>query len=178
MITLQQFFETFDYRITEGSEYMWSCYGDNAHQLSTWNGVHGDGGWSGNIVFDTKTQTVYEVDVCDYTRSRAYRLINVEYQNKYQEEAKTRSVLANQAWDEVNFTDLETEEDWLEKASAIVVGEDYDTRVQIPLNLDTDILFRLMQRAHEHDITLNQMVEKVMVSAIDEYKQRGEHDFN
>ena len=178
MITLQQFLETFNYRITEGSEYGWGCYGNNAHQLGTWNGVHGEGGWSGNIVFDTKNQTVYNVEVCDYTNNRAYRLINAAYQDNYRKEASTRGMLENQAWDDVNFVDLEIEKDWLEKACAIVANKDYDTRVQIPLDLDTDLLFRLMQQAHEHDITLNQMVEKIMVAAMDDRKQRGKYDFN
>jgi hypothetical protein len=171
MITLKQFFETFDYRITEGSDYGWSCYGPDAYMLSSWNGIHNTGGVSGNITFDTKTQTVYEVEVCDYTRNRAYRLINPAFIDAYKKEAKDREVDLNQAWDDVKFVDLDVKEDWLEKAQAIVAGEDYDSRVQMPLTLDNDQLFDLMKLAHERDVTLNQLVETVLREHIDQHEK-------
>ena len=170
MITLKQFFETFDYRITEGGDYGWSCYGPNSYQLSSWNGVHGTGGWSANAVFDTETQTVYEVEVCDYTHNRAYRLINPAYVEAYRKEAAQHNVNLNQAWDDVNFTDLDVNEDWLEKAQAIVAGEAYDDRVQIELNLDQDLLFDLMKLAHQQDTTLNQLVETILREHIENHK--------
>jgi hypothetical protein len=173
MITLKQFFETFGYRITEGSEYGWTCYGPNAYTLDSWNGVHGTGGVSGSIVFDTRDQTVYEVEVCDYTRNRAYRLINPGFADAHREEAQQRSVSMNQAWDDVNFVDLDVEDDWLEKARAIIAGEDYDIRVQMPLTLDNDQLFDLMKLAHERDITLNQMVETVLREHIEQHEKNG-----
>ena len=71
MISIQEYFETVKYKITEGGDYGWECYGPNSYQLSSWNGVHGKGGWSANIVFSTKSQKVYEVAVCDYTNNRA-----------------------------------------------------------------------------------------------------------
>jgi hypothetical protein len=169
MITLKQFFETFDYRVTEGSEFGWSCYGPYAYSLTSWNGKHDAGGVSGNITFDTRTQTVYEVEVCDYTRNRAYRLINPAFVTAHKEEAEQRSASPKQAWDDVDFVDLDVELDWLEKAQAIIAGKDYDTRVQLPLTLDDDLLFELMKRAHEQDITLNQLVEKILKEYIKQH---------
>jgi hypothetical protein len=171
MITLKQFFETFGYRITEGSEYSWSCYGPNAYTLDSWNGVHGAGGFAGSIIFDTVDQTVYETEVCDYTNNRAYRFINPEFAKAHSDEATQRSVSMNQAWDDVNFIDLEVEEDWLEKARAIVAGEEYDDRVQIQLTLDDDQLFEIMKLAHERDVTLNKMIETVIEEHIEQYEK-------
>ena len=37
-----------------------------------------------------------------------------------------------------------------------------DNRVTIEIDLDEDLLYQLMLRAHEHDITLNQMIEKIL----------------
>ena len=37
-----------------------------------------------------------------------------------------------------------------------------DNRVIIEIDLDEDLLYQLMLRAHEHDITLNQMIEKIL----------------
>jgi len=173
MITLKQFFETFGYRITEGGEYGWECYGPNAYTIDSWNGIQGTGGFAGSIIFDTKDQTVYEAEVCDYTRNRAYRLINPGLVEAHKKEAEQRIVDLNQAWDDVKFVDLEVEEDWLDKARAIVAGEDYDDRVQVPLTLHNDQLFDLMKLAHERDVTLNQMVETVLREHIEQHEKNS-----
>ena len=38
MITLKEWMELVDYRVTEGSDYGWNCYGPNVHMLDSWNG--------------------------------------------------------------------------------------------------------------------------------------------
>ena len=174
MITLKQWMETFNYRITEGDTYGWTCYGSNAQSLSSWNGENGDGGWSGNIVFDTLTQTVYEVEVCDYTNERAYRIINPDYKKAYEAEAKSHGASADEAWDCVKFVDLEIDEDWLEKAEAIVNGEDYDTRVRIPIELPDNELLTLFKLAHERDMKFNDFVEEVLKEALEKYERDPE----
>jgi hypothetical protein len=173
MIEMKQFFEAVGYRITEGSDYGWQCYGSNSHQLSAWNGIQGDGGWSANIVFSTKSQKVYEVEVCDYTNNRAYRMINPKYKAKHDAEAGERSVLGNQAWDDVDYTDLETEEDFLEKLQAIVAGEEYDTRVSVPIDFSDDELLKYMTMAHERDMTFNAFIEEALRHAINEARASG-----
>jgi hypothetical protein len=170
MIDLKQFFEAVGYRITEGADYGWNCYGSNSHQLSAWNGVHGSGGWSANIVFSTKSQKVYEVEVCDYTNDCAYRLINPKYKDRHAAESDDRGVLGNQAWDDVNYTDLDVEGDFLEKLAAIVAGEEYDSRVQIEVNVDDAELLTYMKLAHEHNMTFNEFVEQALQHAIDKYQ--------
>ena len=152
MITMKQFLETVNYRITEGSEYLWTCYGPNAYSLDSWNGE--DLGHSLSMVFDTENQTVYEVTACDYKQSRAYRLINPDYQAAYRTAAKNSSS-PNQAWDNIDYTDLEVDEDWQHKAQAIVQGNVYDTRVSIPLDLTEQEQLTLFRMAHERDMTFN-----------------------
>ena len=165
MITLKEFMEVVDYRITEGSEFTWTCFGPAAYTLSAWNGDHD--GWSFNITFDTQNQCVYMVEGCDYKRSRAYRLINPDFVNTYRTYARQENpVYANQAWDNVNYTDLEVDDDWIQKAMAIKEDRDYDNKVTVPLELTDDELFNLMKMAHERDITLNQFVEEVLWEAI------------
>lgn len=169
MITLQQWMELVEYRITEGDS--WSGYGGSAHHLSSWNGIHGAGGWSANIVFDTASQGVFQVEVCDYTNDRAYRIINPLYKAYYDAEDPA---FRDQAWDDVNFIDLEVDEDWLDKASAIVDGEEYDERVSIPIDFSDDELLKYMKLAHEKDITFNQLVEEALREAIEEHKRDPE----
>jgi hypothetical protein len=171
MLTVKEFMELVDYRITEGSDYGWQCFGPDAYSLSSWNGDHD--GWSFNIVFDTKTQEVYTVEVCDYKRQRAYRMIHPDFKQAHDDEARNRNVNSKEAWDEVNYVDLETVEDFCQKAEAIRDGVDYDTRVSVPLTVPDDVLFELMKKAHEQDITLNQLVENVLWEAIRNEKSRG-----
>ena len=166
MITLKEFMEIVDYRITEGSDYGWQCYGHDAYMLDSWNGEHD--GHSFTIIFDTKTQEVYEVQAHDYVNQRAYRLINDEDAKKNKKEARKRGIDKDMAWDDVNYIDLDVDDDFIQKALAIRAGEVYDTRVQVPLELDKDQMYQLMTMAHEQDKTLNELVEDLLRSMINE----------
>ena len=42
-----------------------------------------------------------------------------------------------------------------------------DNRVTIELDLEEDLLYQLMLKAHENDITLNQMIEKILREYLD-----------
>lgn len=169
MITIKDFMETVDYRVTEGSNYCWSCFGPNAYILDSWNGEQN--GHSVSITFDTKTHEVYMAEAYDYKNDRAYRLINPSYKAKHDAEANMREVDSKQAWDEVDYVDLEVDADWLEKARAIVAGEDYDQRVQVPIDFSDEELLKFMMIAHERDITFNQLVEEALRAAIEEAKK-------
>ena len=147
MITLKEWMEIADYRITEGSDLYTNIPG--LYSLSSWN--EQQDGFSFFIAFDPKDdQRVYVVEACDYARNRAYRLKDPEIE------------LDKQAWDDVNWTDLEVDDDFIQKALAIKAGEDYDTRITISLDLDDDLVFQIMKLAHERDITFNQMVEEIL----------------
>jgi hypothetical protein len=168
MITMKEWMELVDYKITEGSEYGWGCYGPNSYRLDSWNGVHGTGGYSFSIVFSTKSQKVYEVSMCDYTNDRAYRMINPKFQKKHDKEAEHKSVLANQAWDDVDYVDLDVADDFIQKALAIKAGETYDTRVSVPVDFSDEELLQYMKLAHERDITFNELVEEALRNALEE----------
>ena len=163
-MTLKDFMETVNYRITEGSDYQWTCFGDNAYTLDSWNGDQD--GHSVSVVFDTTTQVVYTVSAYDYIANRAYRWMNPEFVEAYKAECEGRDCV-DTAWDDVAYTDLDVEADFLEKARAIVAGTEYDTRVMIPLDLDKDTMYDIMKRAHEADVTLNRYIETLLQSAID-----------
>jgi hypothetical protein len=176
MITVKEFMEIVDYRITEGSEYCWQCFGSNAYRLDSWNQDHQ--GHTVSIIFDTRTHVVYEVNAYDYKRERAYRLINPDYKDAHSKEAQHRGVLENQAWDEVDYVDLDVDDDFIQKALAIVADEDYDTRVQVPVEFSDEDLLTYMKLAHDRDITFNQLVEEALRAAIEEFDMREEYDFS
>ena len=170
MITLKEWMELVDYKITEGSDYGWGCYGPNSFTLDSWNGVHGKGGYSFSITFSTKSQKVYEVSMCDYTNDRAYRMINPKFQKKHEKEAMARNVNLNEAWDDVDYIELDVVDDFIQKALAIRAGEDYDTRIQVPVDFSDEELLQYMKLAHERDMTFNELVEEALRHAIDEYE--------
>ena len=169
MISMKEWMELVDYKITEGSDYGWQCFGPNSYQLSSWNGLHDKGGWSFNIVFSTKTQKVYSVEVGDYTNDRAYRMINPDYVKKHNKEAKSRDVLGDQAWDDVDYVDLEVDDDFIQKCLAIKAGEEYSTDVSIPLDLSDEDMLQFMKLAHEADMTFNAYVNQVLRKMVDEF---------
>lgn len=167
MITLKDFLEVIDYRITGGYEYQWSCFGSTAHGLeSTSIDLDNDNEYAVSIVFDTRNQTVYTAEVHDYARQRSYRLINPQFYEAYKREAVRREGCIDNAYDGVKFTDLEVGDDWLVKARAIIAGQSYDDRVKIPIDLADDEMFKLMKLAHERDITLNQLVAEILEKQI------------
>jgi len=164
MITIKDFMQVVNYRITEGSDYDWTCFGPNAYQLDSWNG--NQDGYSIGIVFDTDTQVVYQMDAHDYKNSRAYRWIHPDYKKKNDQETLERMIDADEAWDDVRYVDLEVADDMLEKARAIASDLDYDTRVSVPIDLDDSELLHLALAAHKEDVTLNQYIGKILEQAV------------
>lgn len=163
MITMQQWMELIEYRITDGSTYCWNCFGTSAHQLDSWNGEHD--GHSMSVLFDRKHQTVYSVEVHDYAKERSYRKINPLYIDAYRAELARRGT-SDEAYDGVAFIDLETDSDFIEKATAIVNGLPYDTNIEIELDLPESMVFELMTMAHQQNITFNQLVNNILRETI------------
>ena len=172
MVTIKQWMELVDYRITEGSDYGWECYGPDSYILDSWNsGLDGN---SFSIIFDTKTQEVYEVQSHDYTNQRAYRMVNPNFLKKMKKEAKRRDCNKNEAWDDVDYVDLEVEEDFLEKARAIEAGTDYDTRIVVPLDLPEELLLEAALNAHRQGITLNDYINNALAALVEEVNRDPE----
>ena len=164
MITLKEWMEIVDYRITEGSNYYNNRYGDSVYSLDSWNGEQE--GFSFTVIFDTDTQKVFEVQAHDYRNNRAYRMFAEGY---------ALPVGADDtAWDDTDYVTLEVDDDFIQKCLAIREGEDYDTRVSVPVEFTDEELLKYMKLAHERDITFNQLVEEALREAIEEHKRDPE----
>lgn len=103
---------------------MWACYGPNAYNIESWSGD--TDGWAVDMVFDREHQTVYQVGVYDFGTNRAVRWINPEYSDAHLAESLKREINPNEAWDDVDFVDVETAEDWVKTAKEIVQDRDVD----------------------------------------------------
>jgi hypothetical protein len=111
------------------------------------------------------------VEACDYKHNRAYRRINPNFVDAYN---KNANEMDHVAWDDVKYIDLDVDDDWMDKALAIKSGEDYDTRVSIPLDFTDEELLKYMKMAHEKDMTFNKFVEEALKAAIDHYEKDPE----
>jgi predicted HicB family RNase H-like nuclease len=171
MITIRDFMEAVDYKITDGSEYLWQSFGGHAFRLDSWDGKHEDG-HSVGMVYDTVTQKVYQMEAHDYARRKSYRWTHPDHWSAFREEVKEKSQGQDLAYDDVAFVDLETEEDMLVKAKAIANDLPYDDRVSLPVDLEDHEWFVLMKMAHDKDMTLNQLVEEILWDLINKTKSQ------
>lgn len=72
--------------------------------------------------------------------------------------------------DDTKYTVLNVDEDFEEKAYAIINDLPFDNRIKIGVELKEEEWLALAMAAHRLDITLNQYVEKVIERAIREEK--------
>jgi len=169
---LNQSNQAFNHKITSGSDYGWRCFPDARFLDYESDYAHV------SVLYSTVTQQIYQADVSVKrdmwsADSRPYRYTDPEYNDAYRDESKERNIDPDQAWDDVKWINLEVEEDWLEKATAMFNGEEWDDRVQVPIDLDNHTMMQLFMEAHKRDITLNKMVEIVLQEAINSHRVNG-----
>lgn len=161
--------EALQHKIVSGSEYQWNCFPDARFLDYESDYAHF------TVLYSTTTQTVYQADASIKRDmwaqdEKPYRWTHPMFKDAYLNEAKERNVDPNQAWDDVNWVELDVAEDWLEKATSMFNGEEWDDRVQVPLDLSDDLILQLAMEAHKRDITLNKMVEIVLQEAIERHR--------
>lgn len=100
MITLKQITEACNYRIIGGDPYQWDCYGTNARFLEF---SDQDGTECVSVVFDSKTQVVYEVNLVVPGYEQAFGWWNPDFEEAYQAECRKRKITPNEAWDDVVY---------------------------------------------------------------------------
>ena len=163
-ISLKDFLECIEYKITEGSDFAWTCYGPNVQQLTTEKPTH-----SISAVFDTETQFVYEMEAWDYDKDRVYRWIHPDYIKAVKAEYKKLS-LKFRSHGDGKYIDVDEVVDILEKATAIARGEEYDPRLIVGIDIDDASLLVLMKHAHSKDITFNQLFTEIIQDEISRSK--------
>ena len=160
--------QAFNHKITGGSEFQWECYPDARYLDYESDFAHG------SVLFNVDTQEIYCAEVTTKEHKYQYRWLNPLYKQDYYDECVKKNVDPDKAWDEVKWVDLETEEDFLEKANAIFENRTFDERVQIPVEFDDELLMTLFKAAHERDITFNQLVTEAIQALIDDFHRDPE----
>jgi len=169
---LNEINEALDHKITGGSEYQWNCYPDGRYLDYESDFAHV------SVLYSAVDQTVYQAEVSVKREAwdedkKPYRWLNPDYKHALYKESEKRQVDTDIAWDDVKWIDLEMAEDFLEKATAIFNGEEYDTRVKIEFDLDDRSILKLATEAHKRDITLNKMIEIILQEVIDRHRVNG-----
>jgi len=80
----------------------------------------------------------------------------------------------NEAWDDVDYVDLEVDDDFIQKCLAIKAGKDYENTVSVPLDLPDDMLLEAAMNAHRQNITLNEYINNVLKDLLEEFKHDPE----
>jgi hypothetical protein len=88
-ITLKDILDAVEYRISGGSDFLWQCFGTNARFLGFANP---SGEEYGDIVFDTKTQEVYNIVAYPTDTAHGVEWINPKFKEAYFNEAETKNV--------------------------------------------------------------------------------------
>ncbi len=171
MTHLKDFIEAIEYKVTGGSEYQWDCFGPNARYLDCDETEDSSSTYHASAIFDSITQQVYSIEVWDYANDREYRWIDKAYIKDHMKACTEHEVDVYESLDNLNYIDLDVAEDILEKVNAIINRVDYDTRVKVPVDFSDEDLLQYMKLAHEMDITFNELVERAIKAAIEDFER-------
>ena len=165
-----------NHRIVGGNEFEWKCYGPNARYMD-YSSQYADA----SVIFDSETQHVYEACIEPKnaeTHDGVYRWLNPENKDRMINEAARRKSNYRQAWDDVEWCDLDVAEDWLEKATAIFNNQPYNTDVLVTVEMEDHEWLKIAFAAHEKNMTLNAFVNQALQHslAIEELRQRETTD--
>lgn len=113
---LKKFLKAVDGYVCGGSEYQWKCF-PNAQFMDV---SDLDGNEIGGCIFSRTDQTVYQVEVHVYDDEVAYRWIDPKWSLEYGIEAEQRNVSKFNAYDDVDFTQVESEKEILDLLHSVI----------------------------------------------------------
>jgi hypothetical protein len=158
-----QILEAISSRISNSSQFLYSCFGSNEPRNYEFVDILEKP--VGSFTTD-KSGKVYEVVIEMPGKDGCYRWLDPNFKDALEQETQMRGFDPKIAWDDVPFTDLETEEDILEKVKAICNNEEFDDRVIVPLDLSDDVFLAVAKEAHKRDITFNEMIAVILQTTI------------
>ena len=163
------------FKIAEGSEYGWDCFGDKdeVYSLDFSETLGSFDTNSASVVFNRRTGQVFEVTAYDKS-DNCFRWIDPQYVSVVKTEFETRNLDFKVAYDNNQFVDVHDETTILEILEILILNpdaseylapylEEEDSIITIKM---TDSELALISRAaHLKNMTLNQfMIEAVQHS--------------
>jgi hypothetical protein len=155
---IKKVFKLFGRKITEGTEYMWKCYGDNVWWYTFENGENTVG-----VVFNPDTGKVYEMDFfsqyqpaledTDIERDVICRWVDPKYEVAHRAECTARGIGYNkyQCYSLTSF---------LEMAQAAYRGDvpDFELVNDVELDLDPETYSMIMEAATKKNMSFDEFV--------------------
>lgn len=164
---MEAYIKAIRYKITNGEEFLWECYGPNARYLES-----SDDDYHISAIFDTETAQIYESSISStYSGDIRYRWIDLNYIEACKAEATSRGV------DWMDFSDgqpwhmTDDFDDIIDKISKIPYGEEYDRRVVLTLDLEEDVKEMIETAAALQGITIDEFIERALKAVIEEEKE-------
>lgn len=160
---LSDIMDAAQFKVQGGSNYLWNCYGKNAHFMDF--GLTENSAANVSCVFDTENQEVYEVTVST-EEGKMYRWINPKYFDVWKAECVSRKIE-----EELDYIDVDVEDDILDKAFEVIEHGVCDSLVTMEIKLEQDVIYKVAMHAHENDITFNELVNIILKATIDAIKE-------
>lgn len=106
-ITLQDYLDIIDYKICDGSNFEWKCYGPNSYIYTKTKYSPNAWDYELTIIFDTKDKTVYELEFSEYSTDLYAKWYNPVFKEAHMDEFKVKQELYGFSDDDVavDFTD-------------------------------------------------------------------------
>lgn len=160
-ITIEEFLTAARYHITGGDKFQWSCYGPHARFLD----CESLNEFSATIVYDTKTQFVYEVDVYDYRNKEytvAIRWIHSKFDLARKQESQNRKIDDTLASDDTPFINTDDSRLMLYYIDKIVQGQHYDLAVDVKMRMQQSLIGTLTKKASDVGVTFDKLVASIL----------------
>jgi hypothetical protein len=166
MSNIARYMEAIDHQITGGAKHEWDCYPNARFIDSETDLVH-----VGAIV-DARADVIYEVyfNLADYSGS-PYRWTNPEFREDKMLEAERRGITFENMLGDEPYVELEKLDDILDKIFLAARGLEFDTRVEVDVELSEADQLALFRMAHERDITFNEFLNEVLSLYVDGTKK-------
>jgi hypothetical protein len=162
LMFVQDFLKLVNYRVTEGQNFGWDCYGKYAYSFTS---EISEGGHDIAIscIFDLTTSVVYEFEVyLSGEDERAYRWISESHIDAYHQEALKRGVSAEEAYEGMKFNNVDTSHEIYEIAETFCKGRIYEPNVEFTLNLPESMLDKLCELAWENSMTVDELIPSLV----------------
>jgi len=170
-------------RTSGGDPYQWKCFGSNAQYLEFRDT---DGNGCSHCIFDTKDYTVYQVHADVPGTDQAFQWTNPQYVNAYINESKSNGIDPNEAWDDVKYTIVDSEETILQYVKDIgetyydnlpILGEDEPYKMEMPGTMGgAKLVFPEEKEMDEYKVKLDLRFElDVKANSANEALEKARH---
>lgn len=165
---LEQILPLIEYKISEGTDYLWPCFGEQCWQLSF---LDVEGRELGQLVHNRSGEVLFiAFTYVDNSKYTAYHWVEPECKEAYLKECAKREVDINR-YDSDNLSiELELQEDVFQKLAAIYKMEIFDKRILVSMELPEKTLESLNLMAQENNRTLDDEVNHLLSEYIKKQK--------